>query len=342
MIIAVGIIFVFFALIFFHELGHFIMAKGCGMQVDRFSLGLGPKLWGFKKRGTEYVFSLLPVGGYVKIAGMEPGEGNLERGFRQQSWTKRVLVLLAGSLANYLVAIILFSLIFTIGFYVYNWEEAIIGEVKKDSPAEKANILPGDRIIKVNGQNVTNWEELAGYIESSQSSSLNLEIQRGEGTLRIGLEPVFDPELNKKIIGITPHRIFKRYNPLLSLSMGLERTFFITRLILLSIGWMIIGKLPVQISGPVGIAQFVGESVKLGMIPLFSFTALLSTNLALFNLFPIPALDGGRLLFLLIEKIRGKALNLEKEEMVHYIGFIILLILMLLVTYQDILRLVPR
>jgi regulator of sigma E protease len=337
-----SIIFVFFLLIFPHELGHFISAKGCGMQVDRFSLGLGPKLWGFKKRETEYVISAFPLGGYVKIAGMEPGEKDLEKGFRRQSWSKRVGVIIAGSLMNYLVAIIMFSLIFMMGFYTFNLEEAVIGEVRSGSPAEKANLLPGDKILKVDGRQTKGWEELALSIEKSQSEVLTLEVQRKDRVFVVQIKSVFDSELSKKIIGITPSKTFRRYNPIISLSMGVERTISLTGLILASVGWMIIGKLPAQVSGPVGIIQFVGQSAGLGIIPLFSLIALLSINLGLFNLFPIPALDGGRLLFLLIEKIRGKALNLEKEEMVHYIGFIILLALILVVTYQDILRLIPR
>jgi len=342
MAIAAGIIFVFFILIFSHELGHFIVAKRCGMKVDRFSLGFGPKLWGFKRGETEYVLSLLPLGGYVKIAGMEPGESDLEGGFRRQPWRRRVLVILAGSLSNYIVAVILFFLIFVIGFYTYDLEETIVGQVRKGSPAEQANILPGDRIIRVNERVVRSWEDLAECIQETQTSPLSLEIQREGRIFKVQVKPLFDPELNKKVIGISPRQVFKRYGPFAALSMGLERTFFITRLILLSVGWMIIGKVPVQLSGPVGIAKFVGESAKLGLIPLFSLSALLSVNLAVFNLFPIPALDGGRLLFLVIERVRGKALNLEKEEMVHYIGFIILLILILMITYQDILRLVPK
>jgi len=312
------------------------------MQVDRFSLGLGPKLWGFKKKETEYTISALPLGGYVKIAGMEPGEENLEKGFRRQPWSKRVLVIISGSLMNYVVAIIMFSLIFTMGFYTFNLEEAIIGEVRPGSPAEKANLLPGDKILKVDGHRVKGWEGLASFIKDSQSDVLKLEVQRENKIFAVQVKPVFDSELGKRVIGITPSKVFKRYNPITSLAMGVERTITLTGLILASVGQMIVGKLSAQISGPVGIAQFVGESAKLGLIPLFSLVALLSINLAIFNLFPIPALDGGRLLFLLIEKIRGKALNLEKEEIVHYIGFIILLILILVVTYQDILRLVPR
>jgi len=337
-----AVIFVFFLLIFPHELGHFISAKSCGMQVNRFSIGMGPKLWGFKRKETEYVISPLPLGGYVKIAGMAPGEENLEKGFRRQSWGKRVLVLISGSLMNYLVAIIMFSLIFMIGFYTFNLEEAVIGEVSPGSPAERANLLAGDKILKVDGHQVRKWEELAQSIRNTQSETLSLEVKRKDKVFIAQVKPVFDPELGRRIIGIIPSKVFRRYNPIISLAMGVERTVALTGLILSAVGGMVMGKVPAQLSGPVGIAQFVGESAKLGLIPLFSLTALLSINLALFNLFPIPALDGGRLLFLLIEKIRGKALKLEREEAIHYIGFIILITLFLLITYQDILRLIPK
>lgn len=337
----IAIIFVFFLLIFPHELGHFFFAKIWNIRVDKFSLGMGPKLLGFKKGETEYVISSLPVGGYVKIAGMQPGEESMKRGFQKQSWGKRVSVLLAGSFMNYLVAIILFTSIFMIGFWTFQTDKAIIGEVEKGSPAALANLISGDKILKINGENVEKWEDIALIMKKNrEKDNLTLEIQREKKVITITLKPVFNSQLNRKIIGITPLKVFERYNPLSASIKGVKESFMITKLIFVALGGMIIRKVPAEFSGPVGIVKFVGESAHLGLIPLLSLTALLSINLALFNLFPIPALDGGRLFLLLIEKIRGKALTLEKEAMINYIGFMIIISLFFLITYQDIARII--
>lgn len=337
-ITALFVLGVFLILIIPHELGHFWAAKRSGMKVHKFSFGFGPKLWGFKKGETEYSISILPLGGYVKIAGMEPKERDLENGFYRKPLKNRILVLSAGSVMNYLVAIILFSLVFMMGFQTLNLEEAIVGEVRKDSPAALASLLPGDKILEINGEKVKGWEEMALAIQDSGETVLNFEVQREKKVFFIQVRPIFDPELKKKIIGISPSSVFTRHSPLIALAKGTQRTFFITKLILSALGGMIMGKVPAQFTGPVGIVGIIGQSIKMGPASLFSLAALLSVNLGLFNLFPIPALDGGRILFLVVEGIRGKALDLEKEELVHYIGFIILIALILLITYQDILR----
>jgi len=337
----IAVVIVFFLLIFPHELGHFFFAKIWNIRVDKFSLGMGPKLFGFKKGETEYIISYLPVGGYVKIAGMQPGEESIERGFQKQSWGKRASVLLAGSMMNYLAAIILFSSIFMIGFWTFQIDKAIIGEVKEGSPAALANLMPGDKILKINEENVKKWEDIALIMGKNQEKdSLTLEIQREKEVITISLKPVFDPESNRKIIGIIPLKVFKRYNPLTALIEGTKESFMITQLIFVSLGGMITRKVPAEFSGPVGIVKFVGESAHLGLVPLLSLTAFLSINLSLFNLFPIPALDGGRLFLLLIEKIRGKALALEKEAVINYIGFMVIIFLFFLITYQDIARII--
>ncbi|MEA1963872.1 MAG: RIP metalloprotease RseP [Candidatus Aerophobetes bacterium] len=332
------IIFLFILLIIPHELGHFLLAKKFGMQVDRFSFGLGPRLWRFKKGKTEYSISLIPFGGYVKIAGMEPQDRGTENDFHKYPLWKRIFVISAGSIMNYLVSIILFSLIFIIGFYTFNLNKTIIGEVSKGSPAARANLLPDDEILKINEYKVKEWEDIAFYIKNVPEEFLKLEVQREGRIFSVQVKPEFDSQLNKKIIGIIPGKLFVRYNPIVAISKGVERAFLLTKFILLSLGRMIMGKISAEIAGPVGIARFVGESASMGIVPFLSLAALLSVNLGLLNLFPIPALDGGRLLFLLLEGIRGKAFNIEKEEFVHYIGFIVLIFLMLLVTYQDILR----
>jgi len=337
MMTIIFVLVTFILLIIPHELGHFWVAKSFGMQVDRFSFGMGPKLIGFKKGETEYTISLIPFGGFVKIRGMQPEERNLPGSFHKQPLRNRILVLLAGSIMNYLVAILLFSIIFIVGFYTIN-PEAIIGEVKPAFPAALASLLPGDKILEVNGKEIEGWEEMALAIKEGGEDVLSLTIQRKRRSFNVQVEPVFDPQLGRKVIGITPSSVFIRYNFITSLVKGGEKVLFLTGAILSALGGMVVGRVPAQFTGPVGIAQFIGESAGMGVTPFLSLVAFLSINLGLFNLFPIPALDGGRLLFLLIEGIRGRPLDLEREELVHYIGFVILISLILLVTYQDILR----
>ncbi len=337
---AVFILFVFIILIIPHEIGHFLMAKACGMKVDKFSFGLGPRLWGFKRGETECCIYALPFGGYVKVAGMERGYEHSERGFRKQPLGRRVLVLSAGSVANYLVAVILLTLTFMIGFYTFNLEEAIIGEVTEGSPAASSGLSPGDRIVEINDESIDSWEDLAFSISNSEEEVLELRIQRNDRIFDMKVRPVFYPEAGRKMLGISPVRVLKREDPITSVAKGAQEAFVLTRAIFLALWGMITGEVPmVGIRGPVGIAQFVGESVKMGVSSFLIVTALLSINIGLLNLFPIPALDGGRLLFLLLERIRGKPLDLKKEELVHYIGFLVLISLIFFATYQDVLRL---
>jgi len=331
---------VFLILILPHELGHFLVAKASGMKVERFSLGFGPKLWGIKRRETEYIISALPLGGYVKIAGMQPGERGVENGFYSKPLSKRFAVLISGSAMNFLVSIILFSLIFMIGFNTVDLKAPVVGEIIPNSPAQKAGIKPGDKILAINEHKIKEWQQMASLIQTYQEGKLKLLILRGEDKLVVEVEPKYYPEYQKKLIGISPSTKFVRYNPLTSLVLGTERVAFFIGFIFQTLGGMITGKVPAQFAGPVGIMEYVGEATQLGIIPFISLAALLGVNLGLFNLFPIPALDGGRLLFLILEIVRRKPVEIELQEFAHYIGFLILIILMLLVTYQDILRLI--
>lgn len=336
------VVIVFIILILPHELGHLLMAKKFGIRVDKFSFGFGPRLWGIKRGETEYVISAFPLGGYVKIAGMQPGEENTKDGFQNKSLGQRILVICAGPLMNYLISIVLLAAVFMIGFYTVNINETIVGQVVVNSPAEEAGILPGDRIIQINGRPVHNWNELSLLITEGGNETLALSIERKTQTFIVKMKPIFDPELKRKIIGISQPMVYVRYNPLEALGRGAERAVFITGVIISAVGGMIKGTVPAEFTGPVGIVQFVGQSARMGAVNFLALTALLSINLGLFNLLPIPALDGGRLLFLIIEGIWGRPINMAKQELIHYLGFIILMALVLLVTYQDIVRLVGR
>ncbi len=336
----VFVIVIFLLLIFPHELGHFLSARASKMKVDKFSVGFGPKLWGKKIKHTEYVISAIPIGGYVKIAGMEPGEENVEEGFQSKPLWKRIAVILSGSAMNYLTSAVLFAIIFMIGVETYDLETAVIREINPNSPAASVNLKSGDQIIEINGKKVTNWEQIETSVNEDTRETFTLKVRRGGKNITVSVKPEFNPELQRRLIGISisPSTVLTRYDPLTSLFKGIKEIGRLTWLIIKSLGYMIVGKVSAEVTGPLGIIGYVSQTVKMGMIPFLSLAAFLGVNLGLLNLFPIPALDGGRLVFLLIEGIRGKPIQMEKEALVHYIGFIILIILMFLVTYQDILK----
>ncbi|MBE0477653.1 RIP metalloprotease RseP [Candidatus Aerophobetes bacterium] len=333
------VLVIFLLLIFPHELGHFLVARICGMRVEKFSLGFGPKLWGIKKKGTEYLVSLFPLGGYVKIAGMAPGEQHVEDGFYSKPLSNKLAVILSGSAMNFLMSLLLFSFIFMIGFQTLDLESPIVGGVIDGSPAQEMGIKQGDRIVSINGQEIDKWGQIATFIQDKEEEELQFLILRDRTRLLFNIRPKYYPEYERKLIGISPSSQFFRSDPLTSFGLGAQRVVFLIGLIFRTLGGMVTGQVPAQFAGPVGMVQFVGEASELGIIPFFSLAAILGINLGLFNLFPIPALDGGRLIFLIIEGIRKKPVKVEFQEFIHYIGFLILILLMFLVTYQDILRL---
>lgn len=330
---------IFLILIFPHELGHFLTAKLSGMRVERFSLGFGPRLWSIKRKGTEYLISLFPLGGYVKIAGMAPGEQHVENGFYSKPLSKKLAVIMSGSVMNFLISLLLFSFIFIVGFRVADLQTPVVGGVIEDSPAQEAGLEPGDRIVSINGYKIEKWQQIASFVREGEGKKLQILILRDKTTFVYKLEPEYYPQYDRRLIGISPSTTFIHYGPLTSIGLGAQRVVFLMGLIFKTLGAMLTGGAPAQFSGPVGIAKYVGEASKLGIVPFVSLVAVLGVNLGLFNLFPIPALDGGRLLFLVIEGIRKKPVEIEFQEFIHYIGFLILIILMFLVTYQDVLRL---
>lgn len=343
---AIFALIVFGLLIFVHEFGHFIVAKLVGIRVEEFSIGMGPKAFSTQKGETLYSIRLLPIGGYVKMTGETGIEEedvlikNDPKRFNNKTVAERAAVVVAGPLMNFFLAIVLFALVFAFFGIPTADNSTIIGEIIPNSPAEKAGLESGDKIVAIDGQNVNEWSQMVKLIHSQPDKELNFTIERRGQTLKYQITPQLDPDNNIGLIGVTPSTYWDKANPLKAIGLACQRTWDIIKLTFLGIIQMVSGQMGAgDVAGPVGIIQMIGESARFGLIYLINLTALISINLGLLNLLPIPALDGSKLIFLGIEGIRGKPIDVQKENMVTIIGFALLMTLMLFVTYQDIVRL---
>ncbi len=335
-------------LIFAHETGHFIVAKRSGVGVQKFSLGFGPRLFGFRRGETEYLISAVPLGGYVKMVGEDPKEVPIdpEKSFSGKPVWRRALIVLAGPIFNLLLAVVLFWFCFVIGIPALTTR---IGEVKEGFPAAKAGIQPGDRIVAVDGKATQHWNELAILIHRSPGKPLRITLERQGGQQELIIVPqptkqkgLLGDEVEIGLLGIVPTQEFvlERLNPLRAFFLSVHRTYEVSALMVLSIVRMVQGKIPAKtIGGPILVAQLAGEHARMGIVNLLLFTALLSINLAILNLLPIPVLDGGHLLFFLLEALRGKPIPLRKRELAQQVGLVLLVALMIFAFYNDLFRL---
>ena len=321
-------------LILVHEWGHFLAAKKAGIQVYEFSIGMGPAIISRTLGETKYLIRLLPIGGYVKMAGMEPGDENNPRGFNKKSLFQRAAVVSAGSLMNFLLAIVLFVFVFTV--IGIPSASNVVGEVMADSPAAEAGLRPGDKILVIDGRKVNNWNDLVGIIHKNPGKRLEMIVQRDNSKFTVNIVPYLDSERNVGLIGIK--QSVEKQNLLNSIYLGISNALNIIFMIFWGFIRMIIGEIPAEVAGPVGIVTIIGDVARFGLANILNFTAVLSLNLGLINLFPIPALDGSRLLFIFVEWLRGKPIDPQKENLIHFIGFAILILIMLIITYQDIIR----
>jgi regulator of sigma E protease len=447
LLLIVSFVVVLGVLIFVHELGHFLMAKRAGVGVLKFSLGFGPKVVGVKRGETEYLISALPLGGYVKMIGEDPGDASAEasdpaRSFSQKGVGTRSLIILAGPLTNLILPVLLFSGIYmTVG---QDYVVPLVGRPDANSPAAEAGLLPRDRVQAVNGKSVSRWEEVELPIRLSAGEPVVLTVERGGKIVEVRLAPrktkLFDAlgqghevwdaglhpliparvtrvqsgspakaaglqsddlimavegtpvaewdELSRMIrarpgmptvltveregqrfeVQVTPERKEEtdaggeprevgiigvlrgepevqreRLNPFRAVLAGVEETIETSITLIQGIWKIMQGRISAKtIGGPVMIAQVTGEVAQRGLKNLINWTALLSINLAILNLLPIPILDGGHLLFSLIEWLRGKPVSLRKREIAQQVGFVLLVGLMIFAFYNDIFRLLAR
>jgi len=337
-----SIVFTFGLVIFFHELGHLISAKRMGVKVEKFSLGFGPELFALTRGMTRYAVSLIPVGGYVKMAGEHPGEkrqGTPDE-FLSQKWWRRILIVASGPAMNFILATAIFSLMaFFIGIVIPHYESTEIGSVIPEMPAEKAGVVKGDKILSIDGKEVGNWKEMAEIIHSKRGQEVNIEILRGGKEILIKITPQYDEVRRLALIGISPAWHTRKYSFVSSIFGGFEQTAFLIIVTLKYLWLMLLGTVKPAVAGPVGIAQMVAQVARTGVYQLLSLIAIISTEIGLFNLFPIPLLDGGHATFYLVEGITGKPLDENKMRIAQAIGAAIIVFLLVLVTYQDILRL---
>ncbi len=330
--------------IFVHELGHFIFAKKAGIYVYEFSLGMGPTLYSFKRKNdeTKYSLRLFPIGGYVKMAGEEveldekiPKEKRLQ----SKTWKQKAFVVLAGIAFNFLLAVLLFFLVALITGIPKN--NATIVEIDKNFPIVETNIKVGDKIVEINGgiSNTLDMFQLQYSINYGQE--LNIKVKHTDGTY--------------ENITLTPTKIEEEYyygfyldntntkNFFQALGYGFVKTGMILQQMVYIIWYLIIGKLSLNaLSGPVGVYNIVGESAKDGVISIINLMAYICVNVGFINLLPIPAFDGGRFLFMIIEKIRRKPVPIKVENTIHVIGLVLLMILMVVITWNDIVKFIIK
>ncbi len=336
MITLISSVVVFLLVVMLHEFGHFTVAKLSGIKVNEFSIGMGPKIFQKKKGETAYSLRALPIGGYVAMEGEEENSHD-PRAFNNAPIVKRMGVVLAGAFMNFVLAFIAFTLIFLILGYGSNEIDKIV----ENSPAEIAGLKSGDRIVEINGIKTNDIYDINALISKNKDRDLSFKIKRNSEERTFIIKPKYSDDNKMYLIGITSklkHSTFK------SFEIGAKRTFDMSLMILKSLKMIIDGSFKMEyLSGPVGVVQMIGSESSKGFLNFLQILALISVNLGVFNLIPIPALDGGKFLFLLIEALRGKPMNEKFEQRLTLIGMSILFSLMIYVTiFNDIGRLFSR
>lgn len=344
-------ILLFGFLIFIHELGHFIFAKMSGVKVLKFSLGFGPAVIGKRIGETEYLLSAIPLGGYVKMAGEDPEDitDNTEekRSYKNQSVLRRASIIFAGPIFNLLTAVVIFFFVFMTGLPTML---PVVGEIMAGTPAAKSELLKDDRIIDINGKSIKHWGEMTDIIYKSANKPLMLKIQRGSQIMTISITPeskkvkdIFGEEREIGLIGVKPsgETIKIKENLPNSIKNAFLRTWEISALTIVGIIKLIQRIIPADtIGGPILIFQLAEKQATAGALNFFTFAAVISINLAILNLLPIPILDGGHLLFLGIEAIRKKPLSEKAIMIAQKIGLALIITLMIFALYNDIFRLI--
>lgn len=336
MVTAISAIIVFLLLILVHEFGHFIIAKSVGIRVLEFAIGMGPAIFKKQKGETLYSIRIFPIGGFCKMEG-EDEESDDERSFGNKKIWQRFLVLVAGATMNIITGFIIFLIIMSTQQQI---SIPAIDLVTEGFPAQQAGLLPGDRIVSLDNTRINIQNDYHFQMSRHAGGDIRVGFERDGVRNFVNITPAQD-ERGRYILG------FKEATEELTIAKRITTanylTLFTSKVIVISLGDLITGRYSYkEMSGPVGIVQHIGDAAKTGVLDLLSLTALISINLGVFNLLPIPALDGGRVLFLIVEAVRRKKLPADKEGIVHFVGFALLILLMIFATTNDIGRLIGR
>ncbi|MCX8033862.1 MAG: RIP metalloprotease RseP [Thermodesulfovibrio sp.] len=335
-------------LIFIHEIGHFLAAKLSGVRVLKFSIGFGPKILGKRIGETEYILSAIPLGGYVKMYGEDAVDEIIDekKSFKHQPVYKRIFIVLAGPLFNIVGAIILFWVVFVYGVPVL---KSVVGEVVENSPAYMAGLQQGDKIIEIEGQKINNWFDMAQLIQQNPDKNLTFKIERKGELKNLSIKPeakesknLFGERILVGQIGIKPAEEYfiHKETPLNAMNKSVQKCYEIVELTYLTIIKIFQRVVSTEvIGGPILIFQAAGKTAEQGLVSFLSFAAIISINLGILNLLPIPVLDGGHILFFMIEGIRRKPLSERFITISQKIGIAFIIALMMLAFYNDILRL---
>lgn len=333
MITIISSIIIFLLVILIHEFGHFIVAKMNGVSVLEFSIGMGPKIFQKESNGTLYSLRLLPVGGYCQLEG-EDEENDSPNSLNNQSPFVRLKVILAGAIMNFILAFILLILLMSVSRV-----STEVSGVLENSPAYSSGIQAGDKIVSINGQMLEDGEQVLDSIKKSKGD-LDILLLRNEKSKNIKVTPRLENNNRKIGVNFQEEYNIKNFNIIEGFKKGIATFLNLTGMLYKFLGMLITGKLGLGgVSGPVGVVKEIGNAAKTGVANLIFLLAYININLGVFNLLPIPALDGGRAIFILIEMIFGKKISQEKEGYIHMVGLILLLGLIAIVTIKDVIKL---
>ena len=328
MLTVIVAILVFNGIVFVHEGGHFIAARLGGIKVVEFALGMGPKLIGKKIGETMYSLRAFPIGGFCLMLG-EDEEKNDPGAFNNSPIMSRIAAVITGPIVNLLLAVLIYSLV------IVPVATPIIGQVTKGMPAEKAGIVAGDTIVDVNDVKISDWQQLKPEISKYEGEQVTITLENKGVERDVQLNPVKNPNTEDIVIGVTQKIKLDGF----SLGEGIKTTATISKMMLGFLSELVRGKADTEeVSGPISIIVYMNEAAKSGFLSVLYLTAIISLNLAILNLLPVPALDGGRLLFLFVELIRRKKIPAEKEGMVHFVGLVALMALSIFLMYRDIIK----
>ena len=353
----ISFLLVLSVLVLIHELGHFLTAKKLGIKVEEFGIGFPPRVFGKKIGETLYSVNLLPIGGFVKLYGEDNAgggkiggggnvAGDISRAFFARPLWQRMLVVTSGVIMNFILAVVIISSLFATQGVALPTEKVTISEVAKNSPADKAGIKKDDQIVKINGANITTPETFISETQKHKGKQVEITVLRNGESRVVSLIPRENPPKGEGAMGVSISNIeIKKYTWWEAPFYGTLEAGKFSLLIAQGLGQMVMdfattGTKPEGVAGPIGVAQLTGEAVKVGVAAVLWFAALLSLNLAVLNILPIPALDGGRFFFMVIEMITRKKVSPRYEAIAHGVGLIVLLGLMALITALDVTRLI--